>query len=359
MADKPSDVYFIQVNDDESADAMEEKVNRLYDATSISSLIKESSIVSIKTHFGEKGNKTHLKPEQIKPFVNKVKMSGGKPFLTETSVLYKGSRSNALDHILLAFEHGFTFENMGAPIIMADGFLGVWEREITINGDYYEKVGIAGDAIAPDVLLIISHATGHVLSGLGAAIKNLGMGLSSRMGKLNQHSEVAPQVDKLECDFCKTCMKWCPENCIIEEGDVAYIVEEKCIGCGECIAVCKPGAVKFSWDASSESMQKKMVEHAFGVYCEKKDNMAFVNFLTNMTKDCDCMKSKEKMIPDIGILASFDPIALDMATIDLTSQRNQESLPKLAFPELNPYVQIDHAVKLGMGSREYNLIEID
>ncbi len=358
MIQSPSNVYFISVMDNETADITEQKIKLLYDEAGFSSIIKPQKSVAIKTHFGEKGNRTHLTADQIRPIVEKVKESGGKPFLTETSVLYRGNRSNALDHILLAFDHGFTYENVGAPIIMSDGFLGVWEREIAINGDYYEKVGIAGDAIAAETMLIVSHATGHVLSGLGAALKNLGMGLSSRMGKLSQHSEVAPKVEASQCDLCKTCMKWCPENCILENDGTAFIEEEKCIGCGECIAVCKTGAVQFSWDATSENMQKKMVEHAFGIHVEMKEKLAYMTFLTNMTKDCDCMKSKEKMIPDIGILASFDPIALDMATLDLTQQKNQENLSKLAFPQHDPLIQIDHGVKLGMGSKEYTLKEI-
>ncbi len=356
--DRP-DVFFIATQDDEAPDSVAQKIKLLFDKAGFPSLIKPEKSVAIKTHFGEKGNRTHITADQIRPVVQKVKEHGGKPYLTETSVLYRSNRSNALDHILLAYEHGFTFENVGAPIIMADGFLGVWEREITINGDYYEKVSIAGDALAPETMLIVSHATGHLLAGLGSAIKNLGMGLSSRMGKLSQHSEVAPRVDASLCDFCKTCLKWCPENCILDNDGVAFIQEEKCIGCGECIAVCKSGAVQFSWDVTSENLQKKMVEHAFGVHVEMKDRMAYMTFLTNMTKDCDCLKSKEKMIPDIGIVASFDPIALDMATLDLTQQKNQENLSKLAFPQHDPMIQIEHGVKLGMGSKEYNLVEIN
>lgn len=145
---------------------------------------------------------------------------------------------------------------------------------------------------------------------------------------------------------------------IIEDSKVAFIVEEKCIGCGECIAVCKTGAVRFKWSVTSEGLQKKMVEHAFGVYKEKKDTTAYITFLTNMTKDCDCMKTKEKMIPDIGIMASYDPVALDLATMDLTKERNRESLPQMAFPDLDPMLQINHALKLGMGTTSYRLIEI-
>lgn len=353
------EVFFITIKDEEPIESIQDKTGILFEEAGFPSLIGVSDSVAIKTHFGEKGNKTHLTPDHIRPLVNKIKENGGKPYLTETSVLYKGNRSNALDHILLAFDHGFTYENVGAPIIMSDGFLGVFEKEIVINGDCYEKVRIAGDAIAADTLLIVSHATGHLLSGLGATIKNLGMGLSSRKGKLDQHSEVAPRINADKCDFCKTCIKWCPENCIVEHDNVAFITEEKCIGCGECIAVCKPGAVGFKWHTTSENLQKKMMEHAFGVFLEKKEKLAYLTFMTNMTKDCDCMKSKDKLIPDIGILASLDPIALDMATLDLTKEQCSENLSKLAHPHVDPLIQINHGVKLGMGSKEYKLVRLD
>lgn len=358
MSQTIPEVFFIPVQDDESPESIDLKVKHLFDKTEFHKLIKPSRSVAIKTHFGEKGNRTHLTADHIRPVVQKVKESGGKPYLTETSVLYKSSRSNALDHILLAFEHGFTYENVGAPIIMADGYRGVWERQITINGEFYETVGVAGDALAPSTLLIVSHATGHPVAGLGATIKNIGMGLSSRMGKLNQHSDLTPKVNTELCDLCKTCIKWCPENCILENEGVAFIQEEDCIGCGECLALCKSGAVEFSWSATSENLQKKMVEHAYGVFVEMKESMGYMTFLTNMTRECDCLKTKEKMVPDIGIMASMDPIALDMATLDMTQQRFQDNLSKLAFPDRDPLIQINHGVKLGMGSKEYKLVEI-
>ena len=182
--------------------------------------------------------------------------------------------------------------------------------------------------------------------------------MSSRKGKLNQHSEIAPSIKAAKCDYCKTCLKWCPENCIVEKEEKAFIIEEKCIGCGECLALCQQDAVKFSWDASSHNLQKKMVEHAYGVFCEKKGSLAFMNFLVNMTKDCDCMKSKEKFIKDIGILASFDPVALDTATLDLTRKHNKDNLSKLAYPNVDPMIQIHHAEKLGMGTSGFRLVEI-
>jgi uncharacterized protein len=351
-------VYYAPLTDGDDAKKVRQAIRSLYEAAGVDRFIQPKDTVAIKTHFGEKGNVTFLKPETIRTLVDAVKKSGGRPYLTETSVLYKSRRSNALDHILLAFEHGFTFERIGAPIIMSDGFLGNWEREIEIGGEFYDQVSVAGDIIAPDKLMLVSHVTGHLLSGMGGAFKNLGMGLSSRKGKLDQHSQVAPSVKTELCDFCGLCMKWCPEDAIIEQAEKAFIQADKCIGCGECLTVCKPGAVTFKWDATSEMLQKKMVEHACGVYREKKNELVFFNFLMNMTKDCDCMASKEKMIGDLGILVSYDPVAIEQATLDLTERSYQENISKLAFPELDPMIQVRHAIKMGMGNPQYRLVTV-
>jgi len=358
MLSKRSVVYFAAVKDGEDDKYIRNAIRSLYEAAGIDKFIENKDLVAVKTHFGEKGNVTYLKPVYLRTLVDRIKKSGGRPYLTETSVLYKSQRSNALSHILLAFEHGFTFEAIGAPIIMSDGFLGNWEKEIEIGGEYYDKVCIAGDAIAPDKLFLVSHVTGHMISGMGAAFKNMGMGLSSRKGKLDQHSQVAPTIKAELCDFCKLCIKWCPEDAIIEQAEKAFIVAEKCIGCGECLTVCKPGAVTLRWDATSEILQKKMVEHAYGLYREKKDDLIYFNFMLNMTKDCDCMASKEKMVGDLGILVSHDPVAIEKATLDLTAKAYQKNIGQLAFPQHDPMIQINHAIKLGMGNPDYELVTV-
>ncbi|MBU3915572.1 DUF362 domain-containing protein [bacterium] len=358
MSPKSSTVFFAALSDSASDESIMEKIRLLCDATGMDTFIKKKDLTAIKTHFGEKGNVTHINPAFIRVLVDRIKGSGGRPYLTETSVLYKSQRSNALSHILLAFEHGFTFENIGAPIIMSDGFLGNWEKEIKIGGEFYDSVSVAGDAISSDKLVMVSHVTGHMLSGMGATFKNMGMGLSSRKGKLNQHSNVAPKVNDEACEFCNLCIKWCPEDAVIKRNDKAYIIEEQCIGCGECLTVCKQGAVTFQWDSTSEILQKKMVEHAYGIFLEKQNAIVYFNFMINMTKDCDCMASKEKLVEDIGILASFDPVAIDKATLDLTKKAHHENIAELAYPQRDAMVQINHAIKLGMGNPEYKLIEI-
>ncbi|MEK6796339.1 MAG: DUF362 domain-containing protein [Spirochaetota bacterium] len=332
------------------------RISALLSAVELGSLITKGSLIALKTHFGEEGNTTHVAPRHIRAFVDHVKSLGGLPYLTETSVLYKSQRMNAVAHTILAYSHGFTYEAVGAPIIMSDGLRGNLEREVDVNGDYYRKVPIAADAVSPDAMIVISHATGHLAAGLGAALKNLGMGLSSRKGKLNQHSKSKPHIDREECTACEACIRNCPVNAIALHDGKARIDEAICIGCGECITVCAFSAVGFRWDGASADLQKKMAEHAAGVIKGMEGKLVYCNFLTNMTKDCDCISEDEKpIIPDIGILASRDPVAIDMATLDLTKRSSGKTLAALAFPALDPLVQMIHAERMGLGNRGYEL----
>lgn len=312
--------------------------------------------MAIKLHVGERDNDTHVCPDLVKPFVSRVKRNGALPFLTETSTLYKGRRSNAVDHIIQAFDHGFTYEKTGAPFIMADGLSGNTEIEVSIGGLIFQKVSVAREIVFADALITISHPTGHMAMGLGAALKNLGMGLSSRMGKLRQHSSVKPYVDDKACTFCRKCMQWCPADAIVEQQEKAFILSEKCIGCGECLSLCNYDAIRYNWGVESADLQKRVAEHALGVVLNKRQRCLFFNFLIDMTQGCDCMGNRQKRImPDVGILASPDPVAIDQATLDLTARRHGENLVQKSEPGLNPAIQLEHAEKIGLGKRAYEL----
>jgi uncharacterized Fe-S center protein len=185
------------------------------------------------------------------------------------------------------------------------------------------------------------------------------MGLASRTGKLRQHSSILPKVDSVKCVFCHKCLIWCPAYAIDGVDGKAFIDESKCIGCGECLAVCRYDAIQYNWGTESEPLQKRMVEHAYGAVKNKPGKCFYLNVLVDMTHDCDCFDiDQPKLIPDIGILGSFDPVAVDKATLDLTAQANGVSLSHQTYPELNPLVQLEYAAKLGMGSMEYELERI-
>lgn len=352
-------VYFAATEDRADTTTSKKALQRLFEASETKKIIAPSDLLAIKIHVGEKGNVTHVNPELVAEIVRMVKEAGGIPFLTETSTLYRGERENAVKHILLAHDHGFGLERMGAPFIMADGLAGNTETEVTIDGELHKKVGVAREVLVADALIVISHITGHMGTGLGGCIKNLGMGLASRMGKMRQHSGIKPEVILKKCQFCKKCARWCPEDAIIEKDGKSFILSEKCIGCGECLAVCRFGAVKFNWGKKAASLQRSMAEHALGAVKAKEGKAYYFNFLIDMTRNCDCLGSKqERLIPDLGILASDDPAAIDKATLDLTEEVHGENLARLSFSHVDPMIQLRHAESIGLGSLEYELVKV-
>ena len=354
-----SKVYFIPIRDSAAVAEQAEKMKKIVDFSKVENIVSAEDFVGIKFHVGEGENKTRVAPELIKVVVDKVKEKKGQAFLTETSTLYKGERENAVKHIMHAYKQGFGIESVGAPFVMADGLLGNTEHEVEINGELNKTVKIAKEVVNTDAMVVISHPTGHIITGVGACIKNLGMGFASRQGKMRQHSQMKPTIKK-DCRFCKKCISWCPEVAISEKNNKAYIDSNKCIGCGECIAVCNFDAVTYDYDNDSEFVQKSMAEYAYGAVKDKKEKMFYFNVMINMTKECDCYGPLQpKIIPDIGILASSDPVAIDKATLDLTCEANGENLGKISFSYHDPFIQIKHAEKLGMGSSEYELIEIE
>ena len=353
-------VYFVPLEDGVDIEAQSCAMAKAYKAVDTEKIINADDFVAIKLHVGEKKNTTHIKPALIKCLVDKIYEKKGLPFLTETSTLYKGERENAIKHIMHAHRHGFGIDAVGAPFIMSDGLAGNTEYEIEINGELYKSVKIAREIVAADAVLVVSHPTGHPASGLGACLKILGMGLASRMGKMRQHSSMLPEIKDDKCIFCRKCMQWCPQNAIVERNYKAFILAERCIGCGECLAVCHSDAVNYDWNTESAVIQCSIAEYAYGVAKAKQGRSVYFNVMVDMTKNCDCFSTnQEKIIPDIGILASLDPVAIDKATLDITAKAHGKTLAELSHGHLNAMVQIEHAVKLGMGSAEYELIKIE
>lgn len=339
--------------------ADEEKLSRmlmqLIREKKLLNFISAKDMVAVKTHFGEAGSNGFIRPHFLKGLGELIKRKNGKPFLTETSTLYLGRRNNAVDHLQLAYEHGFTPEATGMPIIMADGLFGDEEIDVPISGQRYRNVKIASQAVKAQALVLVSHFTGHVAAGFGAALKNLGMGLASRRGKLIQHSTAKPSIKEKKCTGCGTCIRWCPSSALrLSEGNKAVIDKQKCIGCAECLAVCRFDAVGFNWSESYESLQEKIAEHALGVVETKRNKALYINFLTRITRDCDCMDRYEPICPDIGLLVGSDPVALDAASLDLVEERLGKPLSQIAY-QIPMRRQLEHAEKIGFGSTEYEL----
>ncbi|MBI2341977.1 MAG: DUF362 domain-containing protein, partial [Deltaproteobacteria bacterium] len=212
---------------------------------------------------------------------------------------------------------------------------------------HFHKVKIAEAIYYADAIVAVSHFKGHDLCGIGGAIKNLGMGCAARPGKYEQHNSVVPEVNAALCTACGACVKWCSGGALIlasrdviaspPQADEAIPCKQlnigdchapsglamtisldpsKCIGCGQCILACNYKVFSLPWNESSKAVQEKAAEYALGAIKGKKT--IFINSLTFITKSCDCFKTISKpIIPDIGILVSTDPVAIDRASLDL------------------------------------------
>ena len=351
-------VYFIKVQENESDAVIADKLAKTLQEHGLLSMIQPKDFVAVKTHFGEKHSKGYIRPIVMKAVGDEIRNTGGNPFLTETSTLYRGERTNAVDHIRHAHSHGFGYEATGMPIIISDGLFGDEEIAVPINGEYFKEVNIAAQIEKSQVLVNFSHFTGHIIAGFGACIKNLGMGCVSRKGKLIQHSTQKPSIKTSKCTGCGNCIKWCPSDAISLKNNIAVIKNRLCIGCGECLAVCHYDAVGYNWGESYDVLQKKIAEHALGVVQNKREKSLHINFLTRISKECDCMGSYEPISPDIGILISKDPVAIDQASLDLFEGHNNSPISEKAFNI--PYrLQIQHGEKIGLGSASYQLVECE
>ena len=350
-------VYFIKASDNEQDDILCGRLEKLIRVDNLLGFVADLDITAVKTHFGESPDLGFPRPIYLKMLGGIIKENGGLPYLTETSTLYKGNRNNAVKHIAHAHAQGFDMASTGMPIIMADGLFGDEECDVPIGGKLYRSVHLAALFAKCNALVVVSHFTGHLGTGFGAALKNMGMGCSSRKGKMEQHSTAKPKIARKKCTGCGVCAKWCPEDAITLQDEKAVIDQNKCIGCGECLAMCRFDAVKFNWGAAYEDLQKKVVEHAMGLYSLHKDKSLYVNIVTRVSKDCDCMGgSYNKIVPDVGILVSRDPVAVDAASLDRVEKIAGKTLRHLAY-DIPCRVQLDYARELGFGSPDYDLIE--
>ncbi|MCU0461067.1 MAG: DUF362 domain-containing protein [Bacteroidales bacterium] len=333
----------------------------------------DRKLTALKIHFGEPGNMAYLRPNYAARMVKFLKSKGAVPFLTDCNTLYFGRRSNAPSHLEAAFENGYNPLATDCPVIIADGIKGTEFRDIEVNLEQC-KVAKIGSAIADaDVIITLNHFKGHELTGFGGALKNLGMGCASVGGKLFLHSGSSPKINEKNCTGCRVCEKYCAHDAIkVGKDKIAHISYEKCVGCGQCVAVCQYDASRVVWSASSESACMRISEYAYAVVLDKPS--FHINFIMNVSPNCDCWDLNDyPIVPDIGIAASFDPVALDQASADLVmaapalpgsticdDQKNDhlkgKDKFKLAHPDTFWQSGLKHAEKIGLGHLAYDMV---
>jgi uncharacterized protein len=366
-----SPVYFASLRAYSDHESTVAKVQRLFDKAGFAGLVSPQDKTAIKLHFGELGNDGFISPVYIRQVVEKIKACHGLPFLTDTNTLYLGSRSNAVEHIGTAVLHGFDYAVTGAPVIIADGLNGKNIRRVAIRKKHFEEVAIAGDIAAADSMIVLSHFKGHIVSGFGGAIKNLAMGCAPPEGKRAQHN-ARPFTITEKCTGCTACMKVCPKTAISRVKKKSAIDRNTCIGCFECMHVCPEHAIDIDWETEIPEFMERMVEYAYGAVQGKEQKSGYMNFLIRITPDCDCFPfSDAPIVPDIGILASTDPVAIDAASFDLVNEQQGyadslltshhhkgEDKFKGVHAQTDGYRQVRYAEEIGLGNSKYDLVKI-
>jgi len=370
-------VYFTDLRANPTENLLK-KLERLVKRAGIDTIDFKDKYVAIKIHFGEYGNMAYLRANWAAVVVRMVKERGGKPFLTDSNTLYTGSRSNAVDHLHTAAVNGFNSIATGCDVIIADGLRGKDERIVDVGGKYCPAPKIGAAIAEADIVISLNHFKGHEQAGFGGALKNLGMGSGSVAGKLDMHSTAQPKVISDKCIGCKICEKNCAHDAIHVLDRKAVIDYDNCVGCGQCVAVCSHEAAVPGSEESSKVLNAKIAEYTKAVL---KGKPSFhVSFMMNMSPECDCWGHNDAaVVPDLGIAASMDPVALDQACAEMVvaapvlptanalndkhshcghNHGEGEDKFKILHPDTDWQSGLAYAEEIGIGTRDYELVKI-
>lgn len=375
---KPAKVYFTDFHTIAYGDGLPAKLKKLIRKAGIQTLDMEGKFTAIKMHFGELGNISYLRPNYARAVVDVVKECGGKPFLTDCNTMYPGSRKNALEHLECAWENGFTPLTVGCPILIGDGLKGTDDIAVPVKGGVYVKEARIGHAIMDaDVFISLTHFKGHEMTGFGGAIKNIGMGCGSRAGKTDQHSSGKPHIETNRCRGCRRCQRECANQGLVfdETEKKMHVDQEHCVGCGRCLGACNFDAIVFDNDAAVRLLNCRMAEYTKAVL-DGRPNF-HISLVVDVSPNCDCHGENDiPILPNIGMFASFDPLALDQACADaclvatpMPGSQLAKNLAKPGFMNLHDHFRnstpesewescLEHAEKIGLGTREYELITL-
>lgn len=352
-----SKVFFTPVSENDPVEIVKSTFLRLLKQSGLVAGIQQGYKAIVKMHFGEVGNTGFVKPEFVGVLCAFIDAQGGTSILSDSNTLYRGRRVESEDHRALALEHGFTKTITGAEVVIADEYTDA-VRSIPVDLQFVKVAKIPKCYLDIDLFISLSHFKGHLMCGFGGALKNIGMGCATREGKLVQHSDTAPMVYRQRCTGCGGCVKACQMGAISIVKKIARINQSLCTGCAACIAACRFSAMEVDWEGGSSMMQEKMVEYAAAVL-QNVPRAIHVNFATKITAECDCIaKDDPRLIDDVGIFISEDPVACDQASYDAIKKKAAHDLFRKAHPSRDGNRQLIYAEKMGLGSRNYEIIEI-
>lgn len=384
---KTSKVYFTDYRASGERPVLK-KFREVIEAAGFGDIDFEGKIVAIKMHFGELGNMSYLRPNYARELAAMIREKGGRPFVTDTCTLYVGNRTDGLRYLETASQNGYNALTVGCPVIIADGIRGVDDVPVKVDLPYMETAHVAAALMEADIIFSLSHFKGHSMGGFGGTVKNLGMGAGTRGGKMHMHCSFKPYVFAPKCTSVENCtemhkcVQLCPYDAIhIGENGRCEIDQDQCTGCNKCIGFCNHNGIAsdcMRHPDSPKDLGSKMAEYAYAT-CHGRPEF-HINLICDVSPMCDCCNFNDvPIVPNIGMLASKDPVAIDKASLDLVNAAPVMENSRLAeelhehnhsqddpdydvFHILHPKAaydyQIIHGVEIGLGSDQYELIEI-
>jgi len=305
-------VLFAEAKFEKGKGGLGQKWEIIIEKSELEKIIKKGEKVAIKLHMGERGNIRYIRPYYVRVLVRKIMDTGGNPFLYDTTVIYKGSRQTVKDYLETARDNGFSEETMGCPIVIEDESDGV---DVEVPSPLrLKKIRVGKKLINADVLINLAHFTFHMQFPFGSAIKNIGMGGVLKSSKEEMHE----------------------------------------------VKGTKPRDLGL-WEATIDGA--RFILHHF------KNKAYHFNLIIDVTPDCDCFsKSNIPVVPDIGIMASSDPLALDKASWDMvnsaplypgfSSAEENDKLKILKREEMDPELFFSRCIAGGIGNIDYELLKI-
>jgi uncharacterized Fe-S center protein len=353
-----SKVFFVPVKDAENIRTVNSQLKKLIEKSKVLDVLNKGQKVGVKVHFGEEGNTGYVRPQHLRVICDAITLKNTTPILSDANTLYRGKRLNSKDHLEIAHQHGFTKKAVGADIFIPDDGKKEEITEVQINQKQIQTAKVGKFFIDADAIVGVSHFKGHILTGFGGAIKTIGMGCATREGKLAQHCDVSPMLYVDQCTGCGECELVCPVKAIQIENGKSQLDKTKCIGCASCVAACPSLAMFIDFEAG-DAVQDKMAEYSLAVLKNKKGKACFINFALRINQECDCWGMKNPRIaPDVGILASLDPVAIDHASYDVVNRVCRKDIFKETHPKPDGLRQLRYAQEIGIGNMDYELIKV-